>query len=170
LRRRTTPTQRSNLVLLKSATSRQVAGKSQPASWMKTMMRIARAGGIARPDGAHHRFQIRRSSARHTREGVPLGDPAAVALTPFALTPLLEQAATRRDRVPLSCMPTTRRSGVGLWSRQDQDRRPAPMCAMNGLDLPATCLLVADRGSLTLRRGGTSASPCPMSRWTTGTA
>jgi len=36
-----TPAQRSNLVLLKSATSRQVAGRSQPASWMSSPVRLA---------------------------------------------------------------------------------------------------------------------------------
>jgi hypothetical protein len=47
-RRRTTPAQWTNLVLLKSPTSQQVAGRSQPASWMKTMMRIARGRGDRR--------------------------------------------------------------------------------------------------------------------------
>ena len=40
-----TPARRLNLILLKSATSRQVAGRSQPAGGVKTMMRIAQGRG-----------------------------------------------------------------------------------------------------------------------------
>jgi hypothetical protein len=67
-----------------------------------------------------------------TREGVPLGDLATVAFTP-----LLEQAATRRDRVPIVLHADV---PARYWPLGPARPRPAacgPMCAMNG----STCQL-----------------------------
>jgi hypothetical protein len=94
------------------------------------MMRIARAGAIT---GLMAHIIVSKFGDHLPSilaEGVSLGDLDAVGVGwQLHLTSLLEQAATRRDPVPLSCMRTTRRPGVGLWSQQDQDRRPAHLCS-----------------------------------------